>query len=296
MPAVAKTIIKPKSNPKIFQSSIEVKLPIELPVELPVEDGEPLETNSHRMAMTVLIQSLKNAWANRNDFFVGGNMFVYFSPHQLLNTDYRGPDFFVVLDTTKNDDREAWYIWEESGRKPNMVIELLSKKTRNFDLNQKKTIYEQDLETEDYFVFDPLNPSYLRGWHLVKGHYQELQPNKNGWLWAQSLNLWVGTWEGAIEQASKSRVWLRFYDTDGKLLFLAEEQERQQKEQAQIQAEQAQIQTEQAQIQTEKERQQKEKALLQADKERQQAEKERQRSEKLKELLQAQGINVDDIV
>lgn len=113
MPAVAKTIITPKPKLKKPQSSIKVNLPIELPVELPVEDGEPLETNSHRIAMTVLIQSLKNAWANRNDFFVGGNMFVYFSPYQLLNTDYRGPDFFVVLDALPNEEREAWYIWKK---------------------------------------------------------------------------------------------------------------------------------------------------------------------------------------
>ena len=267
MPALAETVIKPQPKPKIPLPSISVDLPIDLSVDLPIEDGEPLESNSHRMAMTALIHSLKHAYADRPDVFIGGNMFVYFSQYQLKNTDYRGPDFFVVLDTIKNDDREAWYTWEEGGRTPNMVIELLSKTTRAYDLTEKKSIYEQTLKTEDYFVFDPLYPDYFRGWHLVNGRYQELQPNENGWLWAESLGLWIGVWFGQIEEAPQSRRWLRFYDTDGQLLLLPDEDER---------------------LQKEDERLQKEIAL-------QQVEEERQRVEQLMKLLRAQGVNTDEI-
>ncbi|NJR69808.1 MAG: hypothetical protein HC771_14955 [Synechococcales cyanobacterium CRU_2_2] len=34
--------------------------------------------------------------ANREDFFMGANLTIYFSREQLKNRDYRGPDFFLV--------------------------------------------------------------------------------------------------------------------------------------------------------------------------------------------------------
>ena len=216
--------------------------------DLPTEDGEPLESPQHRIAMNALIQSLKQAWSNRTDYFVGGNMFVYFSPDQELTKDYRGPDFFVVLNTTLQKRREAWIIWEEQGRTPDLVVELLSKSTKHFDLNDKKAIYEQILKTPDYFVFDPFDPDSLQGWHLVKQRYQALLPNKHGWLWSETLQLWLGTWEGQVEQ--DTGVWLRFYDSQGQLLLLPEEQvqrERQQKEQERQQKEFAQQQLKQLQ-------------------------------------------------
>jgi Uma2 family endonuclease len=268
MSTVAEKIpFKPQFRFKIPRSQpIDFELPLDF--ELPTEDGEPLESNSHRMAMTALIQSLKSAWAGRKDFFVGGNMFVYFSPYQITTEDYRGPDFFVVLDAIKKEEkREVWKIWEEGGRKPNMVVELLSRTTKSFDLTHKKYIYEQILQTEDYFVYDPLDPTYFRGWHLDKGHYQELQPNNKGWLWSNSLGLWVGRWEGKIEDDPYTDIWLRFYDQDGQLLLLPSEK---------------------AQLEAQQERQR-------ADQERLEKEKAQQRAEKLAALLRAQGINIEDM-
>ena len=46
----------------------------EPPSDLVFDDGEPLETNRHRIAMNVLIDSVLSALAERSDFFAGGNM------------------------------------------------------------------------------------------------------------------------------------------------------------------------------------------------------------------------------
>lgn len=62
------------------------------PTNLIFDDGEPLETNRHRTAMNILIRSLQQAWADRSDFFTGGNMFIYYSSEQVRNRDFRGPD------------------------------------------------------------------------------------------------------------------------------------------------------------------------------------------------------------
>ena len=44
---------------------------------------------------------------------MAGNLTIYFNPNQLKTQDFRGPDFFVVLDT---DDRErkSWVVWQEN--------------------------------------------------------------------------------------------------------------------------------------------------------------------------------------
>lgn len=49
------------------------------PTDLIFDDGEPLESNRHRIAMNVLIRSAQQALLSRPDSFVGGNMFVYYS-------------------------------------------------------------------------------------------------------------------------------------------------------------------------------------------------------------------------
>ena len=66
---------------------------VELPkVDLPTEDGVPLETNWHRIQMNLLIDSVHYYWRERQDYFAGGNMFIYFSSEQIRNRDYRPPD------------------------------------------------------------------------------------------------------------------------------------------------------------------------------------------------------------
>ena len=67
------------------------------PTDLIFDDGEPLETHRHRIAMNVLIASAHGALTGREDYFTGGNMFVYFSSEQARNRDFRGPDFFCSL-------------------------------------------------------------------------------------------------------------------------------------------------------------------------------------------------------
>jgi Uma2 family endonuclease len=274
-----------------------------------------LETPQHLKAMMVLIDSLRHAWADRQDVYIGGNMFVYFSPDQVRNQDYRGPDFFVVQNARPNPDRQAWVVWEEGGRTPDLVVELLSASTKEFDLDGKKSIYRKKLKTPDYVVCDPLAPdSSLQGWHLQAQRYQKIPPNDRGWLWCDSLGLWLGTWYGTIKQDTAT--WLRFFDVTGQLLLLPEEDERDQKQEAlrraadeQRQKEEEQRQKEAERRQKEEERRQKEAAFDQAENERRQKEEERQQKEvaqeqlaqerqrfgQLMERLRAQGIDVENL-
>ncbi|MBR8839870.1 MAG: Uma2 family endonuclease [Stigonema ocellatum SAG 48.90 = DSM 106950] len=221
-------------------------VPLEVPqppTNLVFDDGEPLESNRHRIAMNVLIDSAQAALSGREDFFVGGNMFLYYSSEQVLNRDFRGPDFFVVLDIDGSRDRQGWVVWQEGGRYPDMIIELMSPSTAKVDRTEKKRLYERTFHTTEYFIFDPFDPQSLQGWHLDnKQRYQSLEANESGRLWCETLQVWLGTWSGRIrrEPAQGTCHWLRLYDQKENLILLQEEiaeQEQQRAEQEQQRAE-----------------------------------------------------------
>jgi len=121
--------------------------------DLPCEDGEPLETAKHRQQMNLLIEPLDAWWRDRDDVYVGGNMFIYFSEKMRRDEDYRGPDVFVVTHTTRGE-RKSWVVWQEE-RTPDVVIELTSESTRTTDETTKRVVYSKKMRVPNYIIFDP---------------------------------------------------------------------------------------------------------------------------------------------
>ncbi len=201
------------------------------PTDLIFDDGEPLESNRHRIAMNTLIEALTLAYQGREDYFTGGNMFVYYSVEQVRNRDFKGPDFFVTLNVDGTKQRQGWVVWQEDGRYPDVIVELMSPSTAALDLGKKKLLYEQTFKTGHYFVYDPFVPESLQGWKLgEKFRYEEITPNERGWLWCDSLGLWLGTWSGTILR--ETATWLRFYDAAGNLVKLSFELAQEERERA----------------------------------------------------------------
>ena len=91
-----------------------------------------METGKHRRQANMLADTLEAAWADRKDFFVGSNMFMYFSELQIKKNDFRGPDVFVVLNSNRRQ-RKSWVVWQENYRTPDVVIELVSESTEHVD-------------------------------------------------------------------------------------------------------------------------------------------------------------------
>jgi Uma2 family endonuclease len=232
---------------------------LELPVCPPSDlesDEPPLESTLHLKQLILLITCLEWLWSDRQDFFIGGNLTVYFKEEQLEETKFRGPDFFVALNTERRE-RKSWVVWAEGGKYPNLIVELLSDSTAKKDREEKKQVYQDIFRTPEYFWFHP-NTLEFKGFRLTYRQYEEIAPNEQGWLWSEELQLYLGIFNRQ----------LRFFTSTGDLVATPEED-----------ATQARRQVEKAQTQLEAERQR--------------AETERQRAERLLQKLRDAGIELD---
>ena len=141
---------------------LDLPLPLPRGVDLPYSDGVPMETDWHVMAMWTLRESIEHHWRDRDDFYAAGNQFFYFDPAQARNANFRGPDFYVVKDIPREPLRRSWVVWEEGGRVPNVIVELLSPSTADVDRGEKRRIYLQQLDVKEYYCYDPDGPVIAR--------------------------------------------------------------------------------------------------------------------------------------
>ena len=207
--------------------SDEIRLP---PTNL-YSDEPPLETDFHRNQIELLIRLLKYWWQDRSDFYISGNLTVFYNEQQLKHRDFRGPDIFIVLGAEKRD-RRSWAIWEEGGKYPNVVIELLSSATAAVDRGQKKELYQDVWRVPNYFWFHPETLEFA-GFSLINGHYEAITATESGWIWSDQLELYLGIYERQ----------LRWFTPQGDIVPLPEEAERRAKEQERQAKEQFQART-----------------------------------------------------
>ena len=192
--------------------------------DLPYDDGEPLESTWHRDAMNMLIENIKWWWRDRTDYFVGGNMFVYFSERRVFNKDFRGPDVFVSLGVTHNPLRKSWVTWEEDGHQPDLIVEMISESTRDLDFGLKKELYARVLRTSEYYCVDP-ELNHIDGWKLVEREYQPITP-VDGLYPSEVLGASIGWCNIAYHDPKYPRPHPRLFDANGKLIPIFAEAEK----------------------------------------------------------------------
>ena len=234
--------------------NLELTSPEITEIEFPPGDLEsqepPLESYLHLQQLLLLMKCLDWLWKDREDYFAAGNLTIYYSQSQKKNQDFKGPDFFVVLNTERKP-RKSWVVWEEDGKYPNVIIELLSSSTASVDRTQKKQIYQDIFRTPEYFWFSP-DTLEFQGFEIVRGQYQDIQPNEQGQLWSTQLQLFLGVYQQQ----------LRFFTPEGVLVPTPEESaqtEKQQRQAAEQRVSQAEESVQIISAELETERQQKEK-------------------------------------
>ena len=134
------------------------------------------------------------------------------------------PDIFVVK-TAKEFPSDRGYRIGLDGSAPEVIIEIVSKKTANVDLEEKPKRYEA-WGVAEYFVYDPrprkrnTKKPRLTGWQLVNGKYQALKGDELGRIWSKELDSWLVP-GGEV---------MRFYDKAWNLRLTPAEAEKQEKE------------------------------------------------------------------
>lgn len=177
-----------------------------------LESDEPeMESSLHYLQLALLVSCLDWLWREQKDYFIGANLTIYFSRQQLKNRDFRGPDFFLVKNT-QNHPRRSWVVWEEDGKYPDLIIELLSTSTAAIDKAFKKTLYEERFRTQEYFWFSP-DTLELAGFKLIDGKYKPIKFNHSNLLWSNVLGLYLGL------EGNK----LRYFDAEERLVLTPEE-------------------------------------------------------------------------
>ena len=180
--------------PRLFGADAEV--------EYPSGDGRPMgETPLHRDNLITAVRTLERHFADQPLVFVSGNMFVYYEKGN--RHKHVSPDVFVAIGVPKDTPREHYLIWEE-GHGLDFVVELTSRTTKEEDLDDKMSIYQDEMPVPEYFLFDPkgeyLNPP-LQGHRLHEGRYVPIEM-VDGRLPSEVVGLHL----------DRDGQWLRFYN------------------------------------------------------------------------------------
>jgi Uma2 family endonuclease len=228
-----------------------------------LSDEPPMESTQHYQQLALLVSHLEWHWREQADFFIGANLTVYYTLEQLQTRKFLGPDFFLVRGVDSRP-RTSWAVWNEDGRYPDLIIELLSDSTAEVDRTEKKRLYQTMFRTPEYFWFSPVTEEFA-GFRLINRWYEAIPADERGRRWSEVLRLYLGVVNGQ----------LRYFEADGTLVLGPEETalrereyaeaERQRAEQERQRAERAESQAEQAQSQAEAERQGREAAEQQAE-------------------------------
>jgi len=261
------------------------ELEIQMPDATKLYSDEPeMESSLHYMQLLLLVTCLEWAWQERNDFFIGANLTIYFSRQQLKNRDFRGPDFFLVKNTIKAP-RNSWVVWEENGQYPDLIIELLSDSTANIDRTLKRDLYADRFHTPEYFYFSPYTLEFA-GFRLDINRYKPISPNPQGWMWSEVMGLFLGIHEGQ----------LRYFSLEGVLLLTPQEVAHNEMQKAKQEKQKADLEKQKADLEKQKADLEKHKADLEkqkADRQLIRADRAEARVQELEAKMRSLGINYD---
>ncbi|OWK43856.1 Uma2 family endonuclease [Fimbriiglobus ruber] len=143
--------------------------------EYPTSDGRPMaETDTHRLLMTSLIETLSIYYSADPNVYVSGNLLLFYEPDDKRR--HLSPDCFVVKGVPAGT-RPNYLMWEE-GKGPDVVFELTSKTTRSEDTDKKFEMYRDVFGVSEYFLFDPLEeyltPS-MQGYRRVGTEFRPIE-------------------------------------------------------------------------------------------------------------------------
>lgn len=188
--------------------------------ELPDSDDTPVDNELQILIPNLLLAILSSFWQQREDWFFGINMGIYYAPLKPAIV----PDAFLSLGVERfigENGRLSYVLWEEEGIIPLFALEVISQ-TYNGEYEQKKIDYAQ-LGILYYAIYAPTRlrrkRQRLEVYRLVEGQYI-LQPGEV--VWMPEISLGIGRERGTYQ--GLTREWLYWYDQNGKRYPTPDEQ------------------------------------------------------------------------
>lgn len=136
--------------------NLKVPIPYPEPIVYPESDGLPMADNTKQFRwITVLAGNLAALFRDREDVFVGGNMFWY--PVEGQPEICIAPDVLVVFGRPKGD-RGSFQQWREGNVPLTVVFEVLSPGNTPLEMDDKLEFYETH-GVEEYYLYDPDRPA-----------------------------------------------------------------------------------------------------------------------------------------
>ena len=192
--------------------------------ELPCSDETPVDNQLQNDIPNLLLSLLASIWADRDDWYFGVDMAVYYNPDEPAIV----PDGFLALGVkhdTGERGRLSYVLWQERVM-PILSLEVISEKyNREYE---DKLIDYQTLGILYYAIYNPFsgrrgkfkNRQRLEIYRLTAGKY-ELLSIENNRVWLPEINLALGYENG--EHIAWCREWLYWYDASGDRYLTANE-------------------------------------------------------------------------
>ena len=213
--------------------------------DLPHSDETPVDNQLQDDIPQLLKSILQRIWSDRQDWFFGVDMALYYNPDEPAIV----PDAFLALgvDRLRNvNGRLSYLLWEERNIMPILALEVVSQ-NYNGEYEQKLEDY-QSLGILYYVVYNPRGGqgrrfrqrSVLEVYKQVQGCYTLQVGNP---VWMPELHLGIG-YENRLN-GGWQRDWLYWYDEAGNRYLTHEEmyqQEQAQRLAAEVLAAQEQTQ------------------------------------------------------
>jgi Uma2 family endonuclease len=199
------------------------------------EDGKPVDNLFVEKQYRLLTEPLWTSWKDpqARPFRVLANVGLFFKykepplvPDIMFASDVESPAH------ARESDNRSYFVWVV-GKPPDVVIEIVSDKRGQED-TEKLAAYER-IKVPFYVIFDPderLDGAVLRAYASHQEKYRPIDPARLG-----DLGLGLTLWEGEIEEANDT--WLRWIDSDGKLIPNAKERAEAEAKRAEAEAKRA---------------------------------------------------------
>lgn len=190
------------------------------------EDDEPVDNIFSEKQQRLLTEPLYSSWNPEEPFIAAANVGVFYSPYQPAIV----PDMFLSLEVRPDEDiwkkqNRSYFVWKFE-KAPDVAIEIVSN-TKGGEIDKKRQIYSR-MRVWYYVVFDPqclVQEDVLRVYVLSLGRYVPKQD-----LYLEEVGLGLTLWDGVFEGLQAQ--WLRWCDSDGRLILTGMEGKAQERQRA----------------------------------------------------------------